>query len=229
MSVFDNPFDPAREAALVTGAGNGIGRAIAHALVGQGVRTVFADVSADRVANAIEAAPRGRSCLRRGCRNLGGDALGQCRRGVLFVTRTRSTAHRSQDAWLLFDADVTPRWHTAQSAALQYVQGGTLDAGEGVGKDIWSLRHPDQRTRSRRNRRRRICRGRLARPSHPARSYWQCRGPGADGSRGAFKPDIRLCNRSQFCGGRRLVPDELVRPSCSGLPVSAVAGRKTTH
>ena len=39
----DNPFDPAREAALVTGAGNGIGRAIAQALVGEGVRTVFAD------------------------------------------------------------------------------------------------------------------------------------------------------------------------------------------
>ena len=58
MSLFDNPFDPAREAALVTGAGNGIGRAIAHALVGEGVRTVFADVSAERVATAIEAAPR---------------------------------------------------------------------------------------------------------------------------------------------------------------------------
>jgi NAD(P)-dependent dehydrogenase (short-subunit alcohol dehydrogenase family) len=53
-----NPFDPAREAALVTGAGNGIGRAIAQALVGEGVRTVFADVSAERVT------PRSR--LRRG-------------------------------------------------------------------------------------------------------------------------------------------------------------------
>ena len=45
MSIFDMPFDPAREAALVTGAGNGIGRAIAQALVGEGVRTVFADVN----------------------------------------------------------------------------------------------------------------------------------------------------------------------------------------
>lgn len=36
MSLFDRPFDPEREAALVTGAGNGIGRAIAWALVGVG-------------------------------------------------------------------------------------------------------------------------------------------------------------------------------------------------
>lgn len=44
MSILNNPFDPSREAALVTGAGNGIGRAIAQALVGEGVRTIFADV-----------------------------------------------------------------------------------------------------------------------------------------------------------------------------------------
>ena len=58
MSLFDHPFDPAREAALVTGAGNGIGRAIAQALVGEGVRTVFADISEERVAAAIKASPR---------------------------------------------------------------------------------------------------------------------------------------------------------------------------
>ena len=55
MSLLGNPFDPAREAALVTGAGNGIGRAIAQALVGEGVRTVFADISEARVVAAIEA------------------------------------------------------------------------------------------------------------------------------------------------------------------------------
>ena len=49
MSVLSNPFDPTREAALVTGAGNGIGRAIAQALVGEGVRTVFADVRKTRL------------------------------------------------------------------------------------------------------------------------------------------------------------------------------------
>jgi 3-oxoacyl-[acyl-carrier protein] reductase len=58
MSLLDNPFDPAREAALVTGAGNGIGRAIAQALVGEGVRTVFADVREDTVAAAVENSPR---------------------------------------------------------------------------------------------------------------------------------------------------------------------------
>jgi 3-oxoacyl-[acyl-carrier protein] reductase len=55
MSLLSNPFDPALEAALVTGAGNGIGRAIAQALVGEGVRTVFADINKDRVEAAAAA------------------------------------------------------------------------------------------------------------------------------------------------------------------------------
>jgi 3-oxoacyl-[acyl-carrier protein] reductase len=58
MSLLDTPFDPAREAALVTGAGNGIGRAIAQALTGEGVRTVFADISEEKVAAAIKSSPR---------------------------------------------------------------------------------------------------------------------------------------------------------------------------
>ena len=58
MSILNNPFDPSREAALVTGAGNGIGRAIAQALVGEGVRTIFADVREDTVAAAAAASPR---------------------------------------------------------------------------------------------------------------------------------------------------------------------------
>jgi len=41
-----------------TGAGNGIGRAIAQALVGEGVRTVFADVNADTVTAAVKSSPR---------------------------------------------------------------------------------------------------------------------------------------------------------------------------
>ena len=58
MSLLSTPFDPARETALVTGAGNGIGRAIAQALVGEGVRTVFADINRDTVSAAVKAAPR---------------------------------------------------------------------------------------------------------------------------------------------------------------------------
>jgi NAD(P)-dependent dehydrogenase (short-subunit alcohol dehydrogenase family) len=58
MSLLSPAFDPAREAALVTGAGNGIGRAIALALVGEGVRTMFADVSEERVTSAVSASGR---------------------------------------------------------------------------------------------------------------------------------------------------------------------------
>jgi 3-oxoacyl-[acyl-carrier protein] reductase len=58
MSLLSKPFDSTREAALVTGAGNGIGRAIAQALVGEGVRTVFADVNRDTVTAAIKASGR---------------------------------------------------------------------------------------------------------------------------------------------------------------------------
>src|SRR3978361_949589 len=58
MGLFSMPFDSAREAALVSGAGNGIGRAIAQALVGEGVRTVFADVNPETVAAAVKTSPR---------------------------------------------------------------------------------------------------------------------------------------------------------------------------
>ena len=58
MSLLSKPFDSTREAALVTGAGNGIGRAIAQALVGEGVRTIFADVNRETVTAAVKASAR---------------------------------------------------------------------------------------------------------------------------------------------------------------------------
>lgn len=47
MQLFEN------ETAVVTGAGNGIGRAIALALAEQGVNTVFADINEETVAQAV--------------------------------------------------------------------------------------------------------------------------------------------------------------------------------
>ena len=50
MQLFEN------DAAIVTGAGNGIGRSIAQALVREGVNTLFADINADTVTQAAAAA-----------------------------------------------------------------------------------------------------------------------------------------------------------------------------
>ncbi len=58
MSLFSAPFSPERDAALVTGAGNGIGRAIAQALVDEGVRTVFADINENSVQAAVSCSSR---------------------------------------------------------------------------------------------------------------------------------------------------------------------------
>lgn len=56
MSIFDQAFDTEGDAAVVTGAGNGIGRAIALALVGEGVRTIFADINAENATAAAAGA-----------------------------------------------------------------------------------------------------------------------------------------------------------------------------
>lgn len=58
MSLLSNLFDPENDAALVTGAGNGIGRAVAKALIDEGVRTVFADIRRDTVTSAIAESSR---------------------------------------------------------------------------------------------------------------------------------------------------------------------------
>jgi 3-oxoacyl-[acyl-carrier protein] reductase len=58
MSALGTPFNVETDRALVTGAGNGIGRAVAQSLTGEGVKTVFADVDQARVDAAIKASPR---------------------------------------------------------------------------------------------------------------------------------------------------------------------------
>ena len=104
MSLFDHAFDPAREAAIVTGAGNGIGRAIAQALVGEGVRTVFADINPETVAASVNSSPRpelasafvGDLASRAGCDALlaqAGSALGR----VTHFVHSASPPRREKD------------------------------------------------------------------------------------------------------------------------------------
>lgn len=63
MSLFQQPFDPSHDAAIVTGGGNGIGAAIARALVGEGLRVVVADIDAERVQRTIESCIRPDLCV----------------------------------------------------------------------------------------------------------------------------------------------------------------------
>src|SRR5262249_50920374 len=58
MSLLNDPFDPTRDVALVTRAGNGIGPPIPQALGGGGVKTVFVDISEDRVPAAVKTSSR---------------------------------------------------------------------------------------------------------------------------------------------------------------------------
>ncbi len=132
MSVFDQAFDRERDAAIVTGAGNGIGRAIALALAAEGVRTLFADVSADRVSAAVEAAAdparaiawSGDLAERAECDRLLADARGQLGLVTLFV-HSASPPRREQDH-LLAVSDET--W--------QRMRAVNLDAGFHLGREL---------------------------------------------------------------------------------------------
>jgi 3-oxoacyl-[acyl-carrier protein] reductase len=132
MSLFDSPFDPARDAALVTGAGNGIGRAIAQALVGEGVRTVFADLHQDRVAAAIKAAPRpelavpwiGDLARREGCDALLAHAQSAAGQVTHFV-HSASPPRREADHAMAVDQDTWQRMHAVN-----------LDAGFHLSREL---------------------------------------------------------------------------------------------
>jgi 3-oxoacyl-[acyl-carrier protein] reductase len=137
MSLFSSPFDPAREAVLVTGAGNGIGRAIAQALVGEGVRTVFADLRADTVRAAAAASPRpelavpwvGDLATREACDRLLADthaALGQVTHFVHSASPPRREADHafavSQETWRQMHAvNLDAGFHLSRELARQLI------------------------------------------------------------------------------------------------------------
>jgi 3-oxoacyl-[acyl-carrier protein] reductase len=137
MSLFNSPFDPAREAAVVTGAGNGIGRAIAQALVGEGVRTLFADLREDTVRAAAAASPRpelavpwvGDLATRDACDRLLADAraaLGQVTHFVHSASPPRREADHafavSQETWRQMHAvNLDAGFHLSRELARQLI------------------------------------------------------------------------------------------------------------
>jgi len=132
MSIFSAPFDPTREAALVTGAGNGIGRAIAQALVGEGVRTVFADLNGETVSDAVKSSPRpelavtwvGDLASRAACNALLADAetaVGQ----VTHFVHSASPPRREADHALAVSEEIWARMHAVN-----------LDAGFHLAREL---------------------------------------------------------------------------------------------
>ena len=137
MSLFNSPFDPTRETALVTGAGTGIGRAIAQALVGEGVRPLFADVREDTVRAAAAASPRpelavpwvGDLATREACDRLLADAraaLGQVTHFVHSASPPRREADHafavSQETWRQMHAvNLDAGFHLSRELARQLI------------------------------------------------------------------------------------------------------------
>ncbi len=106
MQFFDDG-----ETAVVTGAGNGIGRAIAQALVRQGVNTVFAEVNTDTVQSAVQEVAKdsgqaipwiGDLASREECQRLLDDSHGRLGQVDMFIHSASPPRHESDH---LFDVD----------------------------------------------------------------------------------------------------------------------------
>ena len=132
MSIFDLAFDRKRDAAVVTGAGNGIGRAIALALAQEGVRTIFADIDRDKVEAAAGAAGNpqlayawaGDLAERAECDRLLADARKRLGLVTLFVHSASPPRHERDH--LLAVSDAT--WERMRAV--------NLDAGFHLGREI---------------------------------------------------------------------------------------------
>ncbi len=132
MAIFDQAFDRDRDAALVTGAGNGIGRAIALALMGEGVRTIFADINASTVGAAVKAAANPKLALawvgdlaRQAERDrLLADARSQLGLITLFVHSASPPRHEKDHALAVNDET----WEQMRSV--------NVDAGFHLGREI---------------------------------------------------------------------------------------------
>jgi len=132
MAIFDQAFDRDRDAALVTGAGNGIGRAIAMALVGEGMRTIFADINASTVGAAVKAATNPKLALawvgdlaRQAERDrLLADARSQLGLITLFVHSASPPRHEKDHALAVNDET----WEQMRSV--------NVDAGFHLGREI---------------------------------------------------------------------------------------------
>lgn len=130
--IFDQLFDPDRDTAVVTGAGNGIGRAIAIGLVSQGVRTVFADVKAETVEAAVKASANpalamawvGDLAQKSECDRLLAEAHAQHGLVTRFVHSASPPRHERDHAFAVSDET----WERMRSV--------NLDAGFRLGRDI---------------------------------------------------------------------------------------------
>ena len=132
MSPFENLFDPDHDAAIVTGAGNGIGRAIALGLVAHGVRTVFADIKTETVEAAVQSASApalafawtGDLAHKPECARLLADARRQF--GLITLLVHSASPPRHERDHVLAVTDET--WERMRSV--------NLDAGFGLGREV---------------------------------------------------------------------------------------------